>query len=126
MKIINFNDTVRKSKTLLLKELCHKFKEDYCICFEKTDQKIECDHVVCIKCLMKIDKCLICREHVFYRIHMMNKKLMDMILNKYSDFLDDYGGIIDFRFFEYGRILAFSYINFYIRNRFYRISNSLP
>ena len=95
MKIINFNDNVKKYKSLLLKELLHKFKEDCCICFEKTDHKTECDHVVCKKCLFKIDKCPICRELVLYRIKIINKKLMNRLINKYGNFIDDYGGEID-------------------------------
>ncbi len=98
MKIINFNDTVRKKKSQLLKELYHMFKKDCCVCFEKTDQKTECDHEVCKKCLMKIDKCPLCREDIFYRIHKKNKRIMDRILNKYGDFVKDYGGVIDLIF----------------------------
>ncbi len=113
MKIINFNDTVRKNKSLFLKELCHIFKEDCCICFEKTDQKTESDHVVCKRCLIKIGKCPICREYVLYRIHIINKRLMERILNKYGDFVKDYSGEIDLTFDGNGRIsLAFCCINF--------------
>ncbi len=76
---------------------------------------------------MKIDKCPICREDIFYRIHRINKRLMERILNKYGDFVKDYGGIIDLTFDRNGRMyLAFCSIDFHIRNSFYRIAISLP
>ncbi len=47
--------------------------------------------------------------------------------NKYGKFVSDYGSVIDLTFYEIGRMsLAFGYINFCIRNSFYRIPISLP